>query len=982
MGEPETPEKQIDSVEMEDTMEAQEAAAHMDTMSTEEESTNNEVFAPPAHLAARLYARRKSSTTSSRRNSMSSVHSRASSISRRGSSVGCHSRHIAQHLRRASIIQSRKDRLADRALHAEQVRLRAALAKAAPRGNTSTIEERALAAQIAKEKYLAKVAAACAEEVARAKRIAEEVKERKLAEEARVRMEMEEKHAEAERRRQEYQRNLQDRRTRRADSTEKKLAVVEEVSDDAEEQAILDEIDVEEKKLDDETAVRRIQRAWRLAKRRSIINAFQNFESEMQKNGDFDEMTKLLADPANITKATSLLTHLGLQNANDEHAALNSKTFLSAFMAKKHPEFVFSNMRGTVEQDLLAKSTDLLTNFQNTMARLAPWNDYVPDPTQLEALSQSYSSYTSAFAAWRMEDSSVLIEGMVASFVELDAIWQTVKNDSRGEVASDYRTGIRDNQIMLLARIKRLVGIEKANVMIKKAVDEARESRRQRTKKRKAAEVRPRGLESASSGSTEQSTELADTAVQPSVALPPEETQPVFGAQSSAEITRKLFTPMPSNRILTHELAIDKDYRLADSKEKSALRADLYRSICVAMKEGFEGGDGALWTVAAAENVREKLLRMLKAGNSLHTLISDALDLENVNRQCQARVFSYQTFFEFMASVLPKLCAPFRDAEIAAVAQALRADAQEGEPQLESMINKLFKLLRTVDLLSLDYTNFMLMNAAPTLIKEASGYEARAFAADLEAGRITLERTKQWYKVSLDLLAAEADRRDPAGLRLDRPSHEKVYARGLADLATGQGLLAVDAVPETLSLDTERFETMRQQTMRIAVIGATLLTAKNLLKRDVRAQWKNEAGRLWHLLSSESFEEKDADVPTSVKAFSVLDTAHNLPPSTKQQLSGTIGRFFSQAASGRFTDPVLKVLGQRLRTHILTRLSASTSSERVRATSCALESLTSIGLGEMMTQVAGIVETLEKVRSVDLAAHEVWYAQIVRELGA
>ena len=113
----------------------------------------SEYFAPPPHLAARFYrdkitARRKSSATSSRRNSLSSAHSRASSVSRRrGSAPACQNHYIAQHLRRASIIESRKARLADRAAHAEQVRLRAALVKAAPRGSISNSEEKALAAQ-------------------------------------------------------------------------------------------------------------------------------------------------------------------------------------------------------------------------------------------------------------------------------------------------------------------------------------------------------------------------------------------------------------------------------------------------------------------------------------------------------------------------------------------------------------------------------------------------------------------------------------------------------------------------------------------------------------------------------------------------------------------------------------------------------------------------------------------------------------------
>jgi len=943
-------------------------------------SMDQEGFAPPAHLVARLYrnranARRISSAASSRRNSLSSAHSHTSSRShRRASTAGCQSNYVAQHLRRASILQSRKDRLADRALHAEQVRLRAALAKASPKVTSATIEEKALAAQLAKEKYLAKVAAACAEEVARAKRIAEEVKGRKLAEEIRLRLEMEERHAEAEKRRQEYQRNWQARRSRRADSSEKKLAIVEEVGDDADELAVDDGFEPSSVALDETTAAKRIQRAWRLAQRRAIVNGFVKVNVSMDRASktSFEDMTQLIVEDDVISATTALLTHFRLQSPNDEHAALNTRTFLSAFMMTAHPIAVLQNTAGAQEQDLLSKASELLTSFENSMARLAPWNSYSPSPTQLETLSQSYSTYTSAFAAWRLQDSSVLIEGMVASFVELDAIWQTVRDDNHGEVADDYSKAIRDNQVMLLARIKKLAGAERANILIKKAI---RESRRRKPRRRNPAEVRPRGVGSPSPTNERSQSSLVATEGTSAVLPPSDELEYPFGEQSSADITRKLFTPMPNNRVLTHELAIDKEYRLADVSAE--LRADLYRSICAAMKQGFESGDGELWTVSAAENIREKLLRMLKAGNSLHTLINDALDLHNISRQCQAGVFSYETFFEFMASVLPKLCAPFRDSEIAAVAQELRAEARHHETQVDSMINKLFKLLRTVDMLSLDYTNFMLMNAAPTLIQEAPGYESRAFAADLDAGRITLERTKRWFYSSENSMNIEADRRDPEGIRLDRPKTNKVYAKGLVDLAIDQGSLAAEEVPETLALDTGRFRDLRSRAIRIVVIGAVLLTAKNLLKRDVRTQWKNEAGRLWQLLCNESYDNESADVTSAQKAFSILETAHNMPTQTKKQLLGTITRLFSQGAS-RLTDPVLKVLFQRLRTHVLSRLSASTSSERVRAASSASEALTSIGLGEMVAQVAGIVETLDQVRTVDWQSHSPWYEQIVR----
>lgn len=940
-----------------------------------------DVHAPPAHLAARFYKdrmnfRRKSSAASSRRNSMSSAHSLGSGMSQRRSSTpaGMQNHYIAQHLRRASIIESRKARLADRAAHAEQVRLRAALAKSTPRGSISAHEEKALAAQLAKEKYLAKVAAQCAEEVARAKRIAEEVKERKMAEENKARLEMEERHAEAEKRRAEYQRNLAERRARRADSAEKKLAVVEEDISVEDEEAIADDMS-QLAVMDEEAASRKIQRAWRLSRKLAVLRAYTklDFNNGRVRNSDFDELTTFIADPTVIEDTTRLLTQLGLQEANDEHAALNTRTFLSAYMLAGHPTAVLNNKNGAQEQDLVAKANDLTTSFEFALARLAPWNNYSPNPTQLEALSQCYTSFTSAFAAWRLQDSSILIEGMVASFVELDAIWQTVKDDSRGDVASDYRQGIRDNQIKLLSRIQKLAGKDRADTLIKKAI---RESRRRRPKKRAVAEVRPRGVETAAE--PESSAQAGDDEL-PHSPITEEPAQ-----ERSGELSR-LFTNMPSNRVLTHELAIDKDYKLEEDQTNAEFRDQVYRAICDNMKHAFEVGQGAAWTVSAAENIREKLLRMLKPGNSLHNSISETLDLEQIAQQCQAGVFSYDGFFNFMAAMLPKLCAPYRDQEMKQLTDELSGNAAVegvGDDELSIMIEKLFRLLRMVDKLSLDYSNFMIMNAAPTLIRESAGYEQRLFAKDLESGQISLERTRRYWRDAEDLLTAEADRRDPEAVRRpeDRPTSAKIYSKALVNLAVAQGSLSDEDVPETLMLDTARVRRLRAEALRISVIGAIFLTAKNLLRRDVRTQWKNEAARLWQLIASEGYATAfNTDLAPDQKAFSILESAHNMPPATKTQLSSAISRFFSQAAAQRLSDPVLKVLFQRLKSHVYNRISAVSSSERVRAASSAQETLASCGLAEFTMQVGAIVDNLERIRGVDWASHGKWYEEVAGE---
>ncbi|KAF2018162.1 Tcp11-domain-containing protein [Aaosphaeria arxii CBS 175.79] len=906
-------------------------------------------FAPPPRIAARFYRssnnRRKSSAASSRRNSISSTHSHTSNRSFRST---CQNHHVAQHLRRASILESRKARLADRAAHAEQVRLRAALAKATPRNSNS--EERVLAAQQARERHLAQVAAACAEEVRRAKKVAEDMKERKAAEERRYRLEMEERLAEAEKRRLEYKRNMRRPRTASSPTNESKKAIPKPV-------------------LTTDAAAERIQHAWRTRTRRKLVDGWLDLGLSIDKvhATSFEDITALLAEDKVLTVTEKIMSHFGLLSEGDATSTKSAvRTFLSTYLILGHPAHVLSR-DGDQEQDLITKAKDLIISFESALSKLAPSNRFTPSPTWLETVSLAHGAFMTAFNDWKARDSTTLIETMIASFVSLDAIWQSVKDDTVDEVANEYRNGIRDNQAILLSKIKKLAGPDRALALIRKAI---RESRRSRPKKKPAGEIaRPRVAIDSASSDTPISEESA-RAQNAAVSELSESNNSHNGHQANS--LSKVFTVVPTNRVLVHELSIDKEYRV-DASPTADLRDALNRELCDAMCRGFETGEGALWTVAMADNIRAKLLRLLKPGNSMHTLISETLDPDLINRQCSQGIFSYEKFFNFIASILPKLCAPFRDAEVNALATELREDGTVPE-----MIEKLFKLLHVIDLLSLDYSNFLLLSAAPTLMKEAAGYEQRMFSEDLEAGRITLKRTRRWWRSAAVNMHTEADRRDPWNdpNPVNRPTPQKIYARGLVDLAIATTALRDSELPETLELDRTRISRIRADALRITTIGGILLTAKNLLKRDVRSQWKHEANRVLESLKDGYLK----DPATPSKILSLLESSHPMPPSTRAQLSSTINRLLTQAESGKLTDPVMKVLFQRLKTHIFNRVSASSSGERVKAASTATESLATTGLPEFVGQVGDIVEQLGRVSEVDRKAHGKWYEEIAEEL--
>ncbi|KAF1358254.1 hypothetical protein EJ07DRAFT_156866 [Lizonia empirigonia] len=921
-----------------------------------DDAGDGHTFAPPPRIAARFYRhsnnRRKSSATSSRRNSLSSTHSHTSSRSAIRNS--CQSHHIAQHLRRVSILETRKARLADRAAHAEQVRLRAAAAKATPRVSNS--EEKALAAKEARERHLAQVAASCAEEVRRAKKIAEDMKERKAAEERRYRLEMEEKHAEAERRRLEYKRSPRRPRTASSPPADAKKTPQQPRAPTSED------------------AAKRIQSAWRARFRKNIVDVWLEMGLSIEKisSTSFEDITTMLADEK-LLKTTEQVMELFVLLPDPDPVARSTavRTFLSSYLILGHPTNVLSR-DGDQEQDLITKAKDLVLSFESALGKLTTFNYYTPSPTRTETVLLAHSAFVAAFNDWKARDSSALVETMVASFVSLDEIWQSVKDATVEEVANEYRTGIRDNQAILLSRIKKLAGPDKALTLIRKAI---REARRSRPKKRPAGEtVRPRVAVDVSSGSPIEGESVAMQAEAASELAASGQAASLGSATQGhqAQSLSKVFTVVPDNRVLVHELSIDKEYRI-DASPTADLRDALNRELCDAMRKGFEDGDSAQWTAAMAENIRAKLLRLLKAGNSMHTLISETLDPEFINKQCSQGLFSYEKFFGFIANILPKLCAPFRDTQVKALADELQ---EEGE--LPEMVEKLFKLLHVIDLLSLDYSNFLLMNAAPTLIKEATGYEQRMFGQDLDEGHITLDRTRRWWRSAAINMHTEADRRDPWAQPnpINRPTAHKIYARGLVDLAISVPPLRDSELPETLELDRARISRIREDALRITTIGGILLTAKNLLKRDVRSQWKPQATRMWEVLKDGYMK----DPSTPAKISSLLESSHNMPPSTRAQLSSTVTRLLTQAESGRLSDPVTKVLFQRLKTHIFNRVSASSSGERVKAASTATEGLATTGLAEFVPQVADICEQLSKVGEIDRKAHGKWYEEIAEQM--
>lgn len=970
---------------------------------------NARVYTPPPHIAARLFyratnqSRRKDSAASSRRNSISSAHSRSSHGC--GRNAGPQSKYIAQHLRRASILEDRKARLADRAAHAEKVRLRAALAKAVAK-DTSISEERALAAAQARERNLAEIAAACAEEVRRAKAVAESMKEKREQEIRKLKLQMEERLAEAERRREE----LRSRNAARVKGRERGHSLGSRKATAVEVMPEVKEVKERERPpLTEDAAASRIQWCWRARKRKQAVSEFAalGLSLDAVRDTSFDQVTMLLSREDVLVLTARVLRICGLNEGDpgsvEEMTAVRS--FLSAFLILGHPSQVLTNKDAKAEQEqagpssavpiprdglanpqsqeLVAKARDLLISFENILARLTSSNNYTPPPALLASFPEVYATFYNALIAWKARDSSSLVDLMVMQFVELDAIWESVKHSTDGSVDQVYKESIRNNQLLLLVRIKKLAGPARGKQMVADAVKAARRAKA----KKPVGDTKPRVADHSVTetamgvlGVEESQEQTAQGQTLTPPATPSRKPEP-FRISIVIPTGRSL---LPDNRIVVHELAINREFRTEPDEyhhQQEHLLAPLFQEMRATMQAQNQEAHFFL-LLRVADLIRDKLQRLVKPGNSMHSFIGELLDTEIARRQFTMGCFSYESFFQAMGSLLPKLCAPVRDDE---VRKLIDEKLTQG-----NYVDRLEALNGFIDVMLSDYANYLLQLAAPQLIEQAPAYEARAFAADLEAGKHDLSAATRAWRAARQKVLAEATRRDPesVGHPSLRPTANRIYAQLLVDLFTQLVPVPVVEMPEMLLLDHKRVLEAGRLTRRIITTAAILLQCKNLLKRDVRVPWKTEALRILAVL--EKIEEPQrADMTPEVAAENImaaLEAGRSMPAATKAHLRGLVNKFLAasaEAAANReseLREPVLRLLLGRLRGHILARLAAASASEKVKATTTAGERLAGLGLAEFVDKVRDMVDMMGRVSAVDRNAHGSWWDKVAEEV--
>lgn len=955
--------------------------------------------------------RRGDSAASSRRNSISSP-SLSSSHGAVQLVSGPQSKHVANHQRRDAILKDRQKRLADRAAHVEKVRLRAAMAK---ERTIAMSVERATAAQQARERNLKEIAAACAEEVKRAKAIAETTKEKRERELTKMRQQMEERQAEAERRREELRK--QANRARGSSLGSKRS--VEGLLPGTEGR------EIEAKPLAEDAAVCRIQTWWRSLTRQQVVSKFSGLGLTIEGVSDtpYEKVMEILAQQQVIMLTARILDICGLRQgkSNSVEQMKAVRCFLSSFLILGHPYQVLSNtyhvnieegsstqpiprddLTNPMIQDVVGKAKDLLITFECILSRLTSFNHYTVPPALAPSLAFAYSSFETAFLNWKSRDKHALVDGMLGQLIELDALLDHVRETSDPSVVEQYKEGMAPNQTTLIARIKNLLGREQGLKVIRQAITKARKARADK-KEQERSNMKPRIADqviTAEAALANFGTNDLGTTVQPepessrtaSVTTYPSPPSTPASKPNARKPTIK-GRLLPDNRIVVHELAINKEYRVrADDfleAETTAIRP-LLDQMRAYMNTDDEASRQLHFRLSrkVAHFIRDKLQRLIKPTNSIHSIVKDFLDVEQFEQRFRNGSFSYDSFFATMGSLLPKLCAPVRDEEV--------KDLVENKLSQGSYVDRLEALIIFIDIMLVDYANHLLGVAGPLLLQSSADYEAKSFMSAIEQGEHGLFAAETAWRAARNKVVTEVARRDPENINhpKNRPTAERIYVHMLVDIFTQTSKMRYGQVPEMLQLDYKRVRKYGHLTRNMITTAGILLQCKNLLKRDVRVPWRTEAARIETVLDTSKTEESAV-----AGVMAALEAGRSMPPTIKSHLRGFVVKLIAahremvktsqpdpsaqwEPTAHDPAQPVLKLLLKRLRDHLITRMGANSNSERFKATSLAGEKLASSGLAEFVDRVKEMADVVSKVGAVDREAHALWWETVAEKIEA
>lgn len=272
-----------------------------------------------------------------------------------------------------------------------------------------------------------------------------------------------------------------------------------------------------------------------------------------------------------------------------------------------------------------------------------------------------------------------------------------------------------------------------------------------------------------------------------------------------------------TNMYLAHEIAVDKDFMLEKLKPEP-LPGSMEEQVKHIVHQAF-------WDVLATElaedppsfhqalsllsEIRETLIGLLLPSQTrVKDAIAEKLDVDLIAQQAENRVLDVKAHGLFIIDLMGKLCAPVRDDEVASL-----------KNHLNDLVKLFQEIMKVLDHMKLDMANFTIQQARPLIVSQSVEYEKIKFKEFLETQNDGLQMTRAW-------LQRHAPSQEEIEPRLQKLLANRVLTEAFVELLEWD---EYHGWPETLTMDAQRFLTLRDQLERTAVSTAViLLTFSNI----------------------------------------------------------------------------------------------------------------------------------------------------------
>ncbi|KAI8979998.1 T-complex protein 11-domain-containing protein [Pilobolus umbonatus] len=581
-----------------------------------------------------------------------------------------------------------------------------------------------------------------------------------------------------------------------------------------------------------------------------LLKAFRELGLPSPSNQDtwlnFNALGKLIHQ-AKVIVVTTKILNVALK-ITDSGTRYHARVLLTAYMTLMCPKEVLHDIHGADEQNLLSSAKQMLFVFENwlrahgrpgaTIARLR--------------FVDAWEKYNILFEAWKARDREQLIQNMIAYYIELFTLQNTLKEEMGDQLEEQLE--------QVKGKLEKLGGSD--------AMDQLQ------------AALNQLQLNSNSPRSPQLDEEY-EHQQENHVQLDPSQIAQLLTGYTppSTEIT---------NEQLAHELIVNPEFKLqpySTNELEKRVKAMAEKAFFDKLKEDIEGGRMEEMIPLIAD-VKQRLLSLVRPGNSMHSNINEAMDLSLIEQQIRQGAFDMDRMTSFVIDCMSDMCAPVRDEEI----QVLHSM----EP-----LERIQKIMHLLEAMSMDLANFRLRSLRPHLMTMAVEYEREKFTLLMNNGAIRLDRTTEWISKAVYKLYEEAARRNPEGVSPEannKPTHDAIFEEAFVSLIGQSELIEENMLPETLRLDVDRMAQFQNEAQAMTMVTCLIMLAKNFGSNH--SSLSTLANTLLTLLKSPS---------TSIDNLSAeIERSVNIRPENRGMIRTMVDKVLSQ------TDTIYCLLSRRV----------------------------------------------------------------------